>query len=167
MGIGVDLGDLGIATSAPVTPQEVPVAPARDFEALIPGEPLAQVLFQVWSGRDVVVVPSPPGAGKTTLLARLVAQLHARGTMNMTVITPTRRSAFDCVASPRRRRVFLKRKICAVCSYCTFCNTSPASSSGSKPGLGHHRRKYGNYTASVSQGNSDGDHHYSENHTQN
>lgn len=95
MGIGVDLGDLGIATSAPVTPQEVPVAPARDFEALIPGEPLAQVLFQVWSGRDVVVVPSPPGAGKTTLLARLVAQLHARGTMNMTVITPTRRSAFD------------------------------------------------------------------------
>jgi len=98
-GLGVDLDELGIKTArhenAAAEPDTAPIEHEVRGGALIPGEPLAQVLYQVWSGREVCVVPSPPGAGKSTLLVRLIAHLVPASGMTVQVITPTRRSAID------------------------------------------------------------------------
>ena len=97
---GIDLDDIGltpgdveakpVASSRPV--QDAALAPAG---ALTPGSPLAQTLFQVWSGRSVVSVESPPGAGKSTLICQAVTQLHLRSDLTITVATPTRRGALE------------------------------------------------------------------------
>lgn len=97
--LGIDLDDIGL------TPQDVnakhvssaqPVtAAAPDPAALTPGSPLAQALYQVWSGRSVVSIESPPGAGKSTLICQAVTQLYRRSDMTIVVATPTRRGAFE------------------------------------------------------------------------
>ena len=65
--LGIDLDDIGLDAqdvhAGPVASAK-PVVAAPDPSALTPGSPLAQALFQVWAGRSVVSVESPPGAGK-------------------------------------------------------------------------------------------------------
>lgn len=75
--------------AAPATP----IVPTHD--ALVPGSVLAQVLYQVMSGREVSVIPSPPGAGKSTLMIDLTSQLAERSSLHIVVLTPTRRGAID------------------------------------------------------------------------
>ncbi|WP_460702930.1 AAA family ATPase [Myceligenerans halotolerans] len=94
MTLGASLDDLGLGFPARATPAE-PTPSEPDPAALVPGSPLARVLFEVWSGRPIVVVDSPPGAGKTTLVTDVVAQLSRRADMNVVVATPTRRAAID------------------------------------------------------------------------
>lgn len=102
-GLGIDLADLGLDTgdvdAAPVaSAKPVAATKASDPDALIPGSPLAQALYQVWSGRSVTVVKSPPGAGKSTMICQAVTQLHKRSDLNIVVATPTRRGAFELAA---------------------------------------------------------------------
>lgn len=99
-GFGIDLDDLGLSpTDVDATPvassRPVVDTPADDPDALASGSELAQALYQVWSGRDVVVVKSPPGAGKSTLICKALAQLHKRSDMKVVLATPTRRGAFE------------------------------------------------------------------------
>ena len=99
-GLGIDLADLGLDTvdvdAAPVaSAKPVTGSATRDPDALVPGSPLAQALYQVWSGRSVTVVKSPPGAGKSTMICQAVTQLHKRSDLNIVVATPTRRGAFE------------------------------------------------------------------------
>jgi len=59
------------ATDAPLTEAPAPTRP-RDPE---PGSPLALALYEIYTGKPVVMVDSPPGAGKSTLVARAVSHL--------------------------------------------------------------------------------------------
>lgn len=99
-GLGIDLADLGLdATDVDATPvasaKPVTAAVTNDPDALVPGSPLAQALYQVWAGRSVTVVKSPPGAGKSTMICQAVTQLHKRSDLKVVVATPTRRGAFE------------------------------------------------------------------------
>lgn len=60
-----------------------------------PGSALARTLLEVWSGRPVTIVASPPGGGKTTLLAKLAAVLVSRLGESVTIATPTNRAGAD------------------------------------------------------------------------
>ena len=100
-GRGIDLADLGldatdvdagpVSSARPVVATTVPADP----DALESGSPLAQALYQVWSGRSVTVVKSPPGAGKSTMICQAVTQLHKRSDLSIVVATPTRRGALE------------------------------------------------------------------------
>jgi len=93
MALGVDIGELGFSpTSAPARPGDDSLPGA---EALVVGSPLARVLYEVWSGRSVTVVPSPPGAGKTTLVVGLIEQFVSGEFGSIHVIAPTRRGVLD------------------------------------------------------------------------
>ncbi len=99
-GLGIDLADIGLdpvdVNAAPVASAKPVAGPAvNEPDALEPGSPLAQALYQVWSGRSVTVVKSPPGAGKSTLICQAVTQLHKRSDLTIVVATPTRRGAYD------------------------------------------------------------------------
>lgn len=99
----IDLSDLGIAP--PQSASTIGEAKAVDNghqsadetkrKGLVPGSALARALYEVWSGRPVVVCDSPPGAGKTTLLVDLLTQLGTRSPLSIVVATPTRRGAYD------------------------------------------------------------------------
>lgn len=98
-GLGIDLDDLGLTAqdvgSTAVT-SAAPVVPTRfDPDALVPGSPLAQTLYEVWTGRSVVVVNSPPGAGKSTLVCQALTQLYLRSDLVIVLATPTRRGALE------------------------------------------------------------------------
>lgn len=55
----------------------------------------AAVLMAVWSGDQVVTVPSPPGAGKTRLTVYLAAALASRAGLRVAVAAQTRAQALD------------------------------------------------------------------------
>jgi hypothetical protein len=76
---------------------------ASDLAALEPGSPLARVLWEVWSGTPVTIVPSPPGAGKTTLLVDLVAHLYLRAGIHIVIATPTNRGGADVAGRLARK----------------------------------------------------------------
>lgn len=57
--------------------------------ALEPGSPLAQALYELYSGTPVTVVDAPPGAGKSTLVASAVAHLYRSTDASITVATAT------------------------------------------------------------------------------
>jgi len=80
-----------------------PIVSASDLAALEPGSPLARVLWEVWSGTPVTIVPSPPGAGKTTLLVDLVAHLYLRAGSHIVVATPTNRGGADVAGRLARK----------------------------------------------------------------
>lgn len=67
------------------------VVGVSDLRPLRMGSPLARVLWEVWRGTPVTVVPSPPGAGKTTLLCDVAAHLFLRADIHIVVATPTNR----------------------------------------------------------------------------
>lgn len=95
MMIGVSLDDLGIALPQAEKP-DAPSAPESDTAgAHVPGSPMARVLYEIWLGRPIVSVDSPPGAGKTTLVTDVVEHLARRSGMQVVVATPTRRGALD------------------------------------------------------------------------
>lgn len=58
-------------------------------EAIEPGSPLAQSLYELYSGSPVTVVNAPPGAGKSTLVAKTVAHLFEHTDATITVATAT------------------------------------------------------------------------------
>lgn len=69
-----------------------------DHYGLSAGEPLARVLYSIFSGTEVTLVDSPPGGGKSTLVAEVVSQLRMRPESAHWVIreiTPTRQGAID------------------------------------------------------------------------
>jgi hypothetical protein len=94
MALGASLDDLGIALPHPETAETASHA-EPEAVALVPGSPLARVLYEVWSGRPIVSVDSPPGAGKTTLVTDAVAHLARRSDIHVVVAAPTRRGAID------------------------------------------------------------------------
>ncbi len=98
-GPGIDLADLGLdaadVNGAPVASAKPVTTAATTPDVLVPGSPLAQALYQVWAGRSVTVVKSPPGAGKSTLICQAVTQLHKRSDLTIVVATPTRRGAYE------------------------------------------------------------------------
>jgi len=97
MGLGVDMGTVGFDSrttrSEPPT-SAAPILPGA-FGTLDVGSPVARVLFELWSGREITVVSSPPGAGKSTVIVQTIEQLLARDFGRIRVITPTRRAALD------------------------------------------------------------------------
>jgi hypothetical protein len=96
--LGIDLDDIGLTpqdVGAPVASSRPVAAQAPDPSALVPGSALAQALYQVWSGRSVTSIESPPGAGKSTLICQAVTQLHSRSQMTIVVAAPTRRGAIE------------------------------------------------------------------------
>lgn len=94
IGINIEvLSDLGIDTESTVVSEET--AERKYKSTLVKGSVLAKVLYGIYSGNPVIVVPSPPGGGKSTLIAQLVNQLHVRDNLSMVIATPTKRAAAE------------------------------------------------------------------------
>lgn len=79
------------ARPASVSPA-VSVWPGKD---LLSDPVTAAVLMAVWSGDQVVAVPSPPGAGKTRLTVHLAAALATRAGLRVAVAAQTRAQGLD------------------------------------------------------------------------
>lgn len=88
----IELSDLGITPEKATGPAP---ATAPTSTSLVPGSTLARALYEVWTGKPVVLVDSPPGAGKTSLLIDLCEHLLNRSDMSITLATPTRSGAKD------------------------------------------------------------------------
>jgi AAA domain len=73
----------------------VVVDPEERLPRIVVGSVTARALYQVWSGRPVTVVDSPPGAGKSTLVRDVVAHLVTRSDIRVAVATFTREQARD------------------------------------------------------------------------
>lgn len=75
------------ATTAPdtptTTPKRKPLAPPT------PGSVAAQVLMDVWAGRPLTVVASPPGGGKTHLVTTLATHLASGANLKVAVACQT------------------------------------------------------------------------------
>ena len=71
------------------------VDPEERLPRIVVGSVTARALYQVWSGRPVTVVDSPPGAGKSTLVRDMVAHLVTRTDIPVVVATFTREQARD------------------------------------------------------------------------
>jgi len=71
------------------------VDPEELLPRIVVGSVTARALYQVWSGRSVTVVDSPPGAGKSTLVRDVVAHLVTRSDKPVAVATFTREQARD------------------------------------------------------------------------
>lgn len=68
-------------------------APSHRARPLAPDSVLARLVYEIWSGRPVTLVKSPPGAGKSSLIADLVYYLSDRTDMTISVAAFTRDAA--------------------------------------------------------------------------
>lgn len=93
-GIGIGLEGLGIEVENDAATAEAPAEPQYK-STLVKGSALARVLYQVMSGKPIVVVPAPPGGGKSTLVAQLVSQLHMREDFTIVVAVPTKNAGAE------------------------------------------------------------------------
>lgn len=95
--IMLDLSDLGLdPDSTDEHGDPITAPPVHDDNKLVAGSPLARALYEVWNGRKIVVLASPPGGGKSTLISRLCRQFAVRlPELNIVVACPTRQGAGD------------------------------------------------------------------------
>ena len=84
----IRLEDIGLAPTTQPAPE--PTGPVMDGPpAPERGTVEARTLWEVWRGRPVTVVSSPPGAGKSTLVVSLTRRLHEDANLRVVVAVPT------------------------------------------------------------------------------
>lgn len=88
----------GIVTKPVAEENPDPDAPVIRPAKLTPDSSTAQALWKVWSGEKVTIMNSPPGGGKTESVVTIIAHLVMRAGLMVTIVTPTRRGAYELAA---------------------------------------------------------------------
>lgn len=83
----IRLEDIGIKPTTAPAPDPAPVLEGPD--APDRGSVEARALWEVWRGRPVTVISSPPGGGKSTLCVSLTRRLRRDANLDIVVAVPT------------------------------------------------------------------------------